>query len=59
MKKWSAKVTKESNALDLEEGVFTFKEAAIQLFIKHTVSSLAPNKCRWVLIKLRQIRYLL
>lgn len=26
MRKWSKKVTEESNALDLEEGVFTFKE---------------------------------
>jgi hypothetical protein len=25
-KKWSGKVTKESNALDLEEGVFTWKD---------------------------------
>ncbi len=26
MRQWSKKVTEESNALDLEEGVFTFKE---------------------------------
>ena len=26
VKKWSAKVTKESHALDLEEGVFTWKD---------------------------------
>ena len=26
MKKWSQKVTQESNALDLEEGVFTWKD---------------------------------
>lgn len=25
-KKWSNKITKESNALDLEEGVFTFSD---------------------------------
>ena len=25
-KKWSAKITQESNALDLEEGVFTWKD---------------------------------
>lgn len=25
-KKWSAKVTKKSDALDLEEGVFTFRD---------------------------------
>jgi hypothetical protein len=26
MKNWSAKVTRESDALDLEEGVFTWKD---------------------------------
>ncbi len=28
MRKWSKKVTEESNALDLEEGVFTFRDPA-------------------------------
>ena len=36
-KNWSAKVTRESNALDLEEGVFTWKDPQrIALSLKHS-----------------------
>jgi len=35
--KWSAKVTRESDALDLEEGVFTWKDPKkIALSLKHS-----------------------
>lgn len=44
-KKWSAKVTKESIALDLEEGVFTWKEPKkIALSLKNSAERSTRRK---------------
>lgn len=46
-KYWSFKVTKESNALDLEEGVFTFKDPKrIALSLKKSAESSIRGKAR-------------
>ncbi len=37
-KYWSARITKESNALDLEEGVFTWKNPKSNDLIKEVYS---------------------
>jgi len=45
MKKWSAKVTKESNALDTEEGVFTWKDPKkIALSLKRSAENSTRRK---------------
>ncbi|HUW24786.1 MAG TPA: DUF3175 domain-containing protein [Patescibacteria group bacterium] len=45
MKKWSARVTKESNALDTEEGVFTWKDPKkIALSLKRSAESSTRRK---------------
>ncbi len=42
---WSAKVTSESDALDLEEGVFTWKDPKkIALSLKHSADSSRRRK---------------
>lgn len=42
---WSEKVTRESDALDLEPGVFTWKEPAkIALSLKHSADSSTRRK---------------
>jgi len=42
---WSKKVTSESNALDLEEGVFTWKDPEkIALSLKHSADSSQRRK---------------
>ena len=39
-RKWSGRVTQESNALDLEEGVFTWKDPhRIALSLKHSAEA--------------------
>ena len=44
-RKWSAKVTKESIALDLEEGVFTWKDPQkIALSLKNSAESSTRRK---------------
>jgi hypothetical protein len=44
-KNWSAKVTRESNALDLEEGVFTWKDPQrIALSLKHSAEASKRRK---------------
>lgn len=44
-KKWSAKVTKESNALDLEPGVFTWDDPKkIALSLKHSAETSTRRK---------------
>ena len=44
-KRWSAKVTRESNALDLEEGVFTWKDPVkIALSLKRSADSSKRRK---------------
>ena len=44
-KKWSQKVTQESNALDLEEGVFTWKNPKrIALSLKKSAESSTRRK---------------
>ena len=43
--RWSAKVTRESDALDLEEGVFTWKDPGkIALSLKHSADSSTRRK---------------
>ncbi|MCL5091013.1 MAG: DUF3175 domain-containing protein [Patescibacteria group bacterium] len=45
MKKWSNKVTKQSNALDLEEGVFTWDDPKkIALSLKRSVEKSTLRK---------------
>ncbi len=45
VKKWSAKVTKESIALDLEEGVFTWKDPKkIALSLKNSAENSRRRK---------------
>ena len=45
MQKWSAKVTKESIALDLEEGVFTWKDPKkIALSLKNSAENSTRRK---------------
>lgn len=45
MKKWSGKVTKESNALDLEEGVFTWNDPRkIAESLKHSAETSERRK---------------
>ncbi len=45
MKKWSGKVTKESNALDTEAGVFTWKNPKkIALSLKNSAESSSRRK---------------
>ena len=42
---WSSKVTRESHALDLEEGVFTWKDASkIALSLKHSADKSTHRK---------------
>lgn len=42
---WSAKVTRESDALDLEQGVFTWKDPAkIALSLKHSADTSTRRK---------------
>ncbi len=44
-KNWSAKVTRESNALDLEEGLFTWHDPQrIALSLKHSADSSTRRK---------------
>jgi len=44
-KKWSAKVNEESDALDLEEGVFTFKDPKkIALSLKRSAEASSRKK---------------
>jgi hypothetical protein len=44
-RKWSAKVTKESHALDLDQGVFTWKDPAkIARSLKHSAESSSNRK---------------
>lgn len=44
-KKWSAKVTRESHALDLDPGVFTWKDPArIARSLKHSAETSANRK---------------
>ncbi len=45
VKKWSGKVTKESNALDLEEGVFTWNDPRkIAESLKHSAETSERRK---------------
>lgn len=44
-KNWSAKVTRRSNALDLEEGIFTWKDPSqIALSLKHSAETSQRRK---------------
>lgn len=44
-KKWSAKVTQQSNALDLDEGVFTWKDPRqIAISLKHSAETSQRRK---------------
>ena len=44
-KNWSAKVTQQSNALDLDEGVFTWKDPRqIALSLKHSAETSQRRK---------------
>ncbi len=46
-KYWSGKVTKESNALDLQQGVFTLKDpAAIASSLKRSAETRSRRKAR-------------
>jgi hypothetical protein len=44
-KKWSAKLTQQSNALDLDEGVFTWKDPLqIAISLKHSAEKCQRRK---------------